>query len=176
MTLRPCSREKEVAQLLALGHWPQAASPELRVHLAACRPCAELVLITSAFQSARAQAVSAAPHGSAGAIWWRAQLRRRNQAVERVSRPILGAHIFALAVYFVAALVLVVSQATHGLRWLSWFRTGPDQLSPFASLNLQALNPSSLLASGWSLMVLVPVLATLALLAGVAVYLGSERQ
>ena len=99
MTLRACSREKDVAEMQACGHWPQACPDELRDHVSACRSCSNLVLVSSAFQSARANSAAKPNLPPPGAIWWRAQLRRRNAAVERVSRPILGAQIFALSVY-----------------------------------------------------------------------------
>jgi len=172
MILSPCSREKEVAQFVALGQWPQACTPELRAHVAACRSCGELVLVSTAFQHARADASSAAKLGSPGALWWRAQLRRRNAAVERVGKPILGAQIFALAIYFLAAVAFIVSQARHGLNWLSWLA----QLPQPSSLHLNDLWSSMLVSPGWSLLVLIPALATLALLGGVVVYLASEKQ
>ena len=56
MTLGSCPREKEVADLLHRGHWPQACPADLRAHVDACRSCSELVLVTQAFQSARANA------------------------------------------------------------------------------------------------------------------------
>jgi hypothetical protein len=172
MILSPCSREKEVAALVARGQWPQACSPELRAHVTGCRSCGELVLVTSAFQHARAEAAGAAKLGSPGALWWRAQLRRRNAAVERVGKPILGAQIFALAINLFAVVALLVSQARHGLNWLSWLA----QLPQPHSLHLESLWPATLFSAGWSLLVLIPALATLALLGGVVVYLASEKQ
>lgn len=174
MTLRACSREKDVAEMQACGHWPEACPDELRDHVSACRSCSDLVLVSSAFQSARANSAAKPNLPPPGAIWWRAQLRRRNAAVERVGRPILGAQIFALSVYLVLGLGLVVSQARHGLQWLSWFEQLPQP--QIASLHLEALWPSALFNSGWSLMVLIPAIATLALLSGVVVYLASEKQ
>jgi hypothetical protein len=172
MSFSPCSREKEVAELLTRGQWPQACTPELRTHARACRSCGELVTVTLAFRSARAEAASAARLGAPRALWWRAQLRRRNAAVERVGRPILGAQIFALCVCALAAAALMVSQARHGLRWLSWWAQWPQP----RSLHLEALWPSALSNPGWGLLGLIPVLATLALLSGVVVYLASEKQ
>ena len=172
MTFRPCSREKDVAELLARGHFPLAYTPELHAHLGACRSCADLVLVTQAFQSARASAAAQANLPSPSQLWWRAQLRRRNEAVERVGKPILGAQIFALSVCLAFAAGFLASQATRGLAWLPWLKALPQA----SALHLEALVPTGLFSSGWSLMVLIPVLATLALLGGVAVYLASEKQ
>ena len=172
MIFNPCSREKEVTELLARGGWPDACAPELRDHVSACRSCGDLVLVTDAFQKARASAAGAAKLSSPGALWWRAQLRRRNAAVERVGKPILGAQIFALAVNLSLALAFLAYQATHGLNWLAWLKQMPQSLTA----HLESAWPSGLFTSGWSLMVLVPAIATLALLGGVVVYLASEKQ
>jgi hypothetical protein len=172
MILRACPSEKEVAQLLAQGGWPQACAPELRAHVDSCRSCGDLVLVQQAFQRARAQAASAAPLVSPGVLWWRAQLRRRQAAVERVGRPILGAQIFALAVNLLLVVVFLAYQARHGLSWLVWLEHLPQSFI----LHLESLWSSALVNSGGSLMVLVPALATLALLSGVVVYLATEKQ
>ncbi|MGD0789111.1 MAG: hypothetical protein ABR898_14095 [Terracidiphilus sp.] len=172
MTFSPCSREKEVVELLARGHWPQACTPELRGHVEVCRACGDLVLVSLAFQNARAEAASVTTLGSPGALWWRAQLRRRNAAVERVGKPLIGAQIFALVVNLLLVAVFLVFQARSGLQWLSRL----EQLPQSRTLHLDVLWPSALFNSGWNLMALIPALATLALLSGVAVYVASEKQ
>jgi hypothetical protein len=174
MTFSGCSGEKELAVVLAKGQWPHACPEELRIHVSACRSCADLVLVTGTFQSARNSSIDSAHLPSPGVLWWRAQLRRRNQAIERVGKPILFAQVFALSMILLLGLGLVAYQARHGLNWLSW----PGQLPQvqFGSLDLPALSLSSLFASGWSLTLLIPVLATVAVLGGVVVYLGSEKR
>jgi hypothetical protein len=171
MSLRPCIRQSEVKQLLARGHWPHACPAELQMHLAECNSCAELLLVTHAFQQSRATAAAQAKLPAPGAIWWRAQLRRRNSAVERMGKPILGAYVFALAITLLVAATLAVSQARHGVRWLDWLGQ-----SLGAALHWQSLSPSALLNSASGLLVLIPVLATVAVLGALAVYLTAERQ
>ncbi len=171
MSLRPCPRQAEVNELLARGHWPHACPAELGAHLRECSSCAELLLVTQAFQRSRATAAAQAELPAPGALWWRAQLRRRNAALERVGKPILGAYIFALSMMVAAAASLVASQARHGFRWLDWLGQ-----SSGAALLVQGFSPSALLSSGGSLMVLIPVLATVALLGAVVLYLAAERQ
>ncbi|MFZ0744301.1 MAG: hypothetical protein WAM85_07830 [Terracidiphilus sp.] len=170
MTLGSCMREKEVADLLHRGHWPQACPADLRAHVDACRSCSELVLVTQAFQRARANAAGAAHLESPGVLWWRAQLRRRNAAIERIGKPILGAQIFALAIALVVAAGFLASQAKHGLRWMSWLADLPG------SLHLDTLWPAAPSSLDGSLLLLVPILATVALVSGVVVYLASEKQ
>ena len=171
MMLSPCKRELEVAELLAQGGWPNACAPELRAHVSTCRRCDELILVTLAFKKDRLEAIGVPTVASPGALWWRAQLRRRKAAVERVSKPILGAQIFALAVILLAAGGLVISQARQGLNWLSWFSTGPT-----AALHVDSPWPGTLLNPGWSLSLLIPILASVALLSAVALYFGIERK
>jgi hypothetical protein len=170
MILSPCSHEKEIAALLASGQCPHASPAELRAHIASCRSCAELALVTSAFRAARTTAAAAAPLVSPGILWGRAQLRRRNAAIERVTRPILGAQIFAFLICIAVAIGFAASHAAQGLDW-------------FASLSQIVRSPSTDLARLWpptlagsTLWVLVPLLAMVALLGGVAVYLASSEE
>ena len=170
MPLSSCPREKEVKELVERGHWPQACPPDLQGHLRSCRSCADLALLTDAFQRARANATGPSPAISPGMLWWSAQLRRRDEAMKRIAKPILGAQIFALAVNLLAVVGFVAWEATHGIDWLAWFQS-PAQSGGF---DFNSLLASAL--SGGHLLVLIPALATLALLGGVAVYLAAERQ
>jgi len=68
MKLNGCAYEKEVTQVLQRGGWPAACPDELRAHLAGCRSCADLVLVTASFQQERQAAVSAARISSPGAL------------------------------------------------------------------------------------------------------------
>jgi len=169
MTFGACAREKEVAELLHRGHWPAASAPELRAHVASCRACSDLVLVTETFKAAQTR-TAAVPHlQSSGVLWWRAQLRRRNAAIERIGRPILGAQVFALAVTLLVAAAFLASQARHGLRWIAWLEELPR------SLNLSARLPAAFPSIGGGLLLLVPILATIAVVSGVVVYLASEK-
>jgi hypothetical protein len=177
MMLRSCTREAEVKALVERGQWPQACVPELRVHVDSCRSCSELALVTAAFQRARSQAVGVAKLGSPGLLWWRAQLRRRNVAVERISRPILSAQIFALALNLVLAAAVAVWQARHGIAWLTWLEELPHNVSPHW---LSSLFPADLFNSGTGLLLgpmgLLIGVSALALIGCVVVYFASEKQ
>jgi hypothetical protein len=170
-----CAREREIESLVTSGHWPQAAAQDLRDHVAACRGCGEMVLLRTAFRGARTAAVSHARPVAPSAIWWRAQLRRRNAAVDRVARPILGAQVFALAVNLAVLGVLVVSQAAHGVHWLSWFAPSSAQSGAGFWAGVQSLSPAALFNPSWTLPILLPFLAIAALLGGALVYLAADR-
>ncbi|MGC1460961.1 MAG: hypothetical protein WA802_02090 [Terracidiphilus sp.] len=179
MRLRSCPREKEVKELVERGQWPVAAAtdPDLRAHVSGCRFCSELALVSMAFQKARAEAAEVAKLGPPGVLWWRAQQRQRNAALERIGRPILGAQIFALAVNLLVAVDFVAWQARHGLAWL----TRVEQLSHTAAFHLDSqwvysLWNAAVSGSTWNWMILLPAAATLALLGGAAVYLAFEKR
>jgi hypothetical protein len=160
-----CAREREVTDLLDQGYWPNASPVELRAHVETCRVCSDLVVVSQAFQAAHRQA-SPMPHlESAGALWWRAQLRRRNEAIEKVGRPILGAQIFALVISVVVAVAMIAWKGTTLKAWL--------EVLPRA-LHFDALVPAA--QSNGLAGILIPVLATVALLSGVIVYLATEKQ
>jgi hypothetical protein len=168
MTLGHCAREDEVMDLLHSGQWPAACEPELREHVAGCSQCAQTVMLKSAFAGALAKAKSEAWLQSPGLLWWRAQLRRRNAAVQRVNRPIAGAQWFALLIYLLAAIALLASQWRHLDRLMAWFTDAP-MFHPVALWSLAAQQP------GWGLVVLIPIVIAFVALGGITVYLASER-
>jgi hypothetical protein len=104
---------------------------------------------------------------SAGALWWRAQLRRRNAAIEKVGQPILGAQIFALMISVVVAGAMIVWKGNTLKAWLE----GLPRALHFDALVPVALSQSTGLAG-----ILIPVFATVALVSGVVVYIATERQ
>ena len=205
MTLRACPREKEVRELVLRGQWtvPVAdpgdgpgvaleaglragltadlgASPgvvhnELQAHVASCRACGDLVLVMTAFRSARAESTAAANPGSAGVVWWRAQLRKRQTAMEQIARPVLGAQIFAWSVTLAIAVVFAVTQARNGLRWLDWLRS-LRQLPQSNSFHFEELWLSANSMPLWGLLTAVLGLAAVAILSGVILYLDRQRQ
>ena len=160
-----CAREREVIDVLQRGHWPEACPAELRAHVDLCRTCSDVVLMTWMFDAARKETMPTARLESAGALWCRAQLRRRSAAIETVGRPILGAQIFALAVSLV---VVAVVLAWQGSTFKAWFADLPR------TLHLDALVPQ--LSQSSSAMWVVLPLTAVVLLGGVVVYLATEKQ
>jgi hypothetical protein len=171
MMFRSCSYEKEVAEALKSGHWPDGCGRELRGHVETCGSCSDFVLVTEAFQRARTESVSSQESlpTSPGFLWWRAQLRSRNEAAKKISTPITIAQIFAWLVTLLSMAILVASQYRHGLRWEGWW----SELAPS-----HAFHAASLAAErfDWSFLLLAPSLGALVLLSGVVVYLASAKQ
>jgi len=175
MRLAGCARELEVTELLARGHWPEASTDELRAHVAGCRTCRDLVLVRQAFAAERSKAAGEARLESPGVLWWRAQLRRRNAAIERIGRPLLGAQVFALAVCLAAAVAYVFSTARRGFDWLACLTELPRTLRLGSAFHLEALMPESLGKSSWEIWLAVSVAAMLALMGGFIAYMSSEK-
>jgi hypothetical protein len=92
--------------------------------------------------------------------------------LEQIARPIQGAQIFALIVSVAVAVGFVVSQAQHGLGWLSWW-SGLRQTQAF---HLETLWSFGSMTSDWSLAVLIAGFGALVLLSGVVLYLAFERK
>lgn len=157
-----CRQELEVREQLERGRWPEGVPAELRHHVAACRRCAEIVELmglTAGFRAARVTAMRQAPLPPPGILWWRAQLRRRHAAVERMGKPLLGAQVFALLMLVSMVAVLAVSEAR--------------------SLHLDAPAPA-IASADWKTMLnltyLIPGGVLLVLLGSVVIYLASEKQ
>ena len=100
MTARTeCAREDEVLMMVSTGRWPVAAPAELREHADHCQVCRELGLAAASIgQEAEASASMSVPNlPSSGTVWWRAQLRARQEAARQVGRPITAAQMLAFA-------------------------------------------------------------------------------
>jgi hypothetical protein len=176
MMFRTCPHDQEVRRMLRLGHWPQSATSELRAHADACRACKDLVLLTQAFGHARAASVSTVQFPHPGILWWRAQLRRRNTAVETIQRPLLGAQIFALAITICIATGFSIYQAKQGQHWFSSIGDWLATLSQSPTFHLEVLWSFAAARPSVNLVYLIPCIVILVLLSGVVVYLASEKQ
>jgi hypothetical protein len=163
--MKPCPHEAEVKAILRQGHWPEACDRELRQHIQTCRSCAEQLLVLQAFHAARAHAMQAAPIDHPNLLWWRAQLRRRNEALQRVSRPITTAQVFAFCISILAAAALL----RKGFNWSSWL---PQSSS---ASHFDALSFFTSIKADWGPLLLLTGLGTVVLLSAVVVYLASDR-
>lgn len=159
MNSRGCSRLEEVQQALALGHWPQACPAELRTHVERCSRCSDEVLLTKHFQLTRTETIEAARTEPPNLLWWRAQLRRRNAALERAGRPLMAAQVFALLI------TLAAIAAAAAIHWNGLW----DRLhTPLSSLTA--------MSGDWGMAPLIIGCAAVAMLGGLVVYLTVERQ
>lgn len=85
MTSELCPREDELLDALGRGFLGE----ELESHAAACLSCSELRLVAGALLEERTEAIVEAPIRSSGTMWWRMQLRRRQDTMARARRSLL---------------------------------------------------------------------------------------
>src|SRR5262245_34812596 len=102
-----CIREQEVLDAITSGRWPDRLGDELASHVAECTICADLGLVAESLSSDYQSALQNVRVPSAGLVWWRAELRARQHAVQTVERPIRWAQYIAIACILAAALILV---------------------------------------------------------------------
>jgi len=171
--MKPCPREAEAQAVLRRGHWPDACDPELRQHVATCDRCSSRLLVLKTFQTVRAESMQAAHLGHPGLLWWRAQLRRRNEALERVRKPAITGQVFALCISVLTAVALLGSQIRKGVDWSSWlpgWLPAPSTLSPSDALSL-----IESVKADWGPILLLTGFGTAILLGAVVVYLAADR-
>jgi hypothetical protein len=155
MNLPFCSQEEKIAKLIKTHRWPQDADPELVVHAGKCSRCHEALFAVQILQLLRASDVKQAHVGSPSALWWRAQLRRRNGAVEQMAKPLVWAEILAFISMLCIAAGIAFQQWTPIRQW-------------FHSLKVVGDNQIFHSAINWVLTINENNLTSLVMLAGLA--------
>ncbi len=172
MTRCRCPHEDEIAAALRTGRWPEGATDPVQLHLPQCALCAETVLIAQILRQERTQAVDIPSLPSPGALWWRAQLRRRYRDVERATRPIALVEKLSLVCLPLACVAFAVWNWRQIFLWLSWL-AGAERINEAFAEVIQASASSS---GVWIPVLLIAALATIALFGGLALYLLVERE
>lgn len=101
-----CPREQDVLDAVSAGRWPHRADAELRNHVDGCGICQDVAAVFAAISDDldAADQELAVPHSSI--VWWRAQIRAREEAAAAAARPIAVVQIAAVACLIAAAIVL----------------------------------------------------------------------
>jgi hypothetical protein len=82
-----CTREAEAMQIVHSGCWPDRCPEGLRSHITECSICADAVEIALAFRDDLEAALPDVHVPPPGLVWWRAELRARQEAMRKVSQP-----------------------------------------------------------------------------------------
>lgn len=157
-----CPREADVLDALASARWPDRADAELTQHVASCGICQDVIAVASAMHEDHDAAWhewNDANVPSSGQMWWRAEMRARQDAIRDASRPVTVAQAVAVG--------LALSGAGVG-GWFVW----PTVQGFFAALFPSAASSASqasVFASPIFLPVAVAMLA-LVVVAPVALY------
>jgi hypothetical protein len=156
-----CCHEDDVLDALTSGRWPARADDALRAHVASCAVCGDIVAVAGAILEGRDDTVTDMRIPSSAVMWWRAQMRARQEAAREASRPIAVAQFVAAvsAIVFVISVVVMLSPWVGGVM-SGWLAAGGAAASGSASS----------LAQGW--VIPAVVIGVTLLLAPVAVYLA----
>jgi len=95
MSRTECVCEQEVLDAITAGRWPDRLSEELSAHVATCSICSDLGLVAQSLSADYQDALSDVRVPTAGLVWWKAEIRARQDAVKTVNRPIRWAQYIA---------------------------------------------------------------------------------
>jgi hypothetical protein len=158
-----CPRESDVLDALASARWPDRVDAELAQHVAACSICQDVIAVASAMQEDHDVTWREANVPSSGQMWWRAEMRARQDAIRDASRPVTVAQAVAVG---------LALSFTGIAGWLAW----PTVLGFFASLFPNAASQqTSVLASPLMLPVAVAMLALLVVTPVALYFVLSEK-
>lgn len=83
-----CERERDVLDAVAANRWPDRLSSDLSAHVAGCAVCTDLASVAHAFTEDYETALKHVRLPSAGLVWWRSEIRARQEAIRAAGRPI----------------------------------------------------------------------------------------
>lgn len=116
--MRECPREQELFEALQASQWPHCCSEDLQRHVSACAACLDLVAVVTTLLDERRETMASAELPSSAIVWWRAQMRARQEAVRQASRPMTLVEWIS----FACAVGILAAAAGHARPFLtSWF-------------------------------------------------------
>ena len=118
-----CVREQDVLDAIATYRWPDHADEDLRQHVAGCAICADLVEVVRPLVDEAEVASVAVRVPPAQVVWWRAQIRAREEAARAVARPLTIAHGAAVTAVVAVAVGLVMAGWARLEGWTQWLRS-----------------------------------------------------
>lgn len=92
-----CRHEADLVAAVTSGRWPAAVDPAMREHVASCAVCADVVQVAQAMTALERETLADTRLPAAGQVWWRAQIRARQEAAAVAARPVLVAQAVGAA-------------------------------------------------------------------------------
>jgi hypothetical protein len=135
-----CSRETELWDAIAAGRWPDAADANLRAHVVSCGSCRDLALVADSLRRDACDVSRDATPPTSAIVWWRAQMRARQEGAHAADQPITV--VQGLAIACAAGLLLgltgTVAASVRGSReWLSeWSASAASAATHLAAVDL----------------------------------------
>jgi predicted anti-sigma-YlaC factor YlaD len=100
---RACDRETDILRAVGSGH----VDDDVRGHIAECDACADLMAVASAVADDRRALMREAPIPSSALVWWRANLRARQEAARVAVRAATLVQVALIAAAIVVAVVVL---------------------------------------------------------------------
>src|SRR6478672_11658013 len=92
-----CVHEADVLTAVTTRRWPHRVESELRDHVMTCDVCADLVAVLAAFDGEADAAIARTRVPDSAIVWWKSQMRARQEAARLAVRPITVAQAVAFA-------------------------------------------------------------------------------
>lgn len=158
--MRPveCVREHDVLEALACDSETANWTDELRAHVAHCAICRDIVTVALPLLQEQRAVVENVQPPSSGVVWWRAQMRARQEAARAATRPITVVQALALASGAAVFVMLMVFAAPTFAAWfgqLTMFKEALTFNLPQVSLPAIVTSTSFGLIVGGALAVLL---------------------
>ena len=118
MSAPECAREQDVINAIVTGQWPDRCDESLCAHAAECAVCKELVDVTSMMRLDHEGLHEEVSLPSAGQVWWRAAIRARLEASQRVAQPL--SWIFGVSLACAAGLAIALVQLLWSPMHAAW--------------------------------------------------------
>lgn len=144
-TLHECSREQELLEALGSGTTLEEWDADLRTHAESCAICREIVTVALPLLQEHRSAIEGAHPPSSGVVWWRAQMRARQEAARAATRPITVFQGVAAAAS-VAMIVMLLNVAAPTLSgWLGGLTllNGVADLFVLPEIDVASLKPTT---------------------------------
>jgi hypothetical protein len=134
-----CERELETLAAVSDGTWPERSGEELHTHVLACSDCSEMITVAGALLEDRSQTARRATVPSAGSMWWRMQLRSRQDNARIAARKMAAIQVAAFVTVFGLAIGAMIAFAPSLSRSLNPFNDLASFESIFQSASSSAL-------------------------------------
>jgi hypothetical protein len=158
-----CVREQDVLDAVSAGRWPVRRSDridaELRDHIEGCPVCQDVASVFAAISDDRELAWKEAVVPPASVVWWRAQIRAREEAARAAGRPIAIAQGVAVGGLVAAALALV----PFAFPWVIRASAAISDLAAWLTPRAEAVSNAFALVTGIALPLLPFAVASIVL-------------
>ena len=129
-----CAREPDVLDMLAANRWPSKCEQDLKEHVETCAACAGLLIVASALLDEHESAWAEARVPPPALVWWRAQVRGREEAARAAARPIAFVQGIAASCAVWIAVSLLRAFPPPVPDWHAWFATALNALPDVAAV------------------------------------------